>query len=658
MIKLNLSIKNSLLSALALVMIGVAALSSASEQTFEVLTYHDVQDVLEGNLSTDTTAISTYNLTRHFAWLKAHGYQPVSVETILAAQRSGTPLPDKAVLLTFDDGYRSFYDRVLPLLKLYQFPAVSALVGSWLSVNEGEMVSYGDEIKPRDAFLSNSQIKEIADSGLVEFASHSYGLHLGVQSNPQGNKTPAAVTLIYNPTTQDYETKLAYEARITADLSKNSAYVEQVTGKKPRVMVWPYGANNAIARQIAAQLGMPISLTLDDTHPAKLSTNATNLMLGRFLIDSNSDASILPILLNREPPVDQKRVMHVDLDYIFDKDPAQTNRNIDVLLERVKSLKPSTVYLQAFADPDGDGTADAMYFPNRHLPLRADLFNRVAWQLRTRANVEVYAWMPVLAFSLPDKALQQKLAVVSANKAAVGNYQRLSPYSQEARQIITEIYEDLGAHALFAGVLFHDDAVMSEDEDDSAYAREVYVNQWKLAGSVKAIQANPAESARWSQYKSQWLTSFTMTLASTLNDYQPGLKTARNLYANAMLDPASERWLGQNYQDFLTHYDYTAVMAMPYMEGAKNPKSWLKSLVSVAKKTPGGIKKTVFELQAQNWRNHQPINTNVLTSQLKTLLENGAYGVGYYPDDFLNNQPDINLIRPYISSRNFPYIGK
>ena len=62
----------------------------------------------------------------------------------------------------------------------------------------------------------------------------------------------------------------------------------------------------------------------------------------------------------------------------------------------------NTVYLQAFSDPDGNGSADAVYFPCRRLPMRADLFNRVAWQIRTRTQVRrLYAWMPALAWELP-----------------------------------------------------------------------------------------------------------------------------------------------------------------------------------------------------------------------------------------------------------------
>lgn len=656
MIKLNSAIKNSTLVILSSLLLLSPIASQANPQTFEVFSYHDVQDQLDGDTAADSTAISSYNLARHFAWLKAHGYHPVSVDTILAARNNGKQLPEKAILLTFDDGYRSFYDRVYPLLKLYQFPAVAAVVGGWLSVKNGEIVDYGDDKKPREHFLSNSQIKELADSGLVEIASHSFDLHHGIQSNPQGNKTPAAITRAYNPDSKTYETKRLYEARITADLNQNSQFIKEITGKRPRVMVWPYGAYNTQTSKIATDSGMPISLSLNDMQAAVLNTK--NSVIGRFLIDQNPDASVLPLLLKRELVVEHKRVIHIDLDYVYDANLTQMNRNIDALLDRIKSLKPSTVYLQAFADPDGNGVADALYFPNRHLPVRADLFNRVAWQLRTRASVEVYAWMPVLAYSLPDKVLQKKLSLVSSNGTATSHYQRLSPYSNQARQLIKEIYEDLGAHANFAGVLFHDDAMMSEDEDDSSFARDVYVKQWHLAGTVKAIQADATQLNRWQQYKSQWLTQFTLVLANTLRDYHPDLKTARNLYANVMINPASERWLGQNYADFLAHYDYTAVMAMPYMEKVDNPDTWLKQLVIIAQKTPNGIKKTLFELQAENWRNNKAIDTPTLTRQLKLLLDSGANHVGYYPDDFINNQPNINLIRPYISSRQFPYLGK
>jgi peptidoglycan/xylan/chitin deacetylase (PgdA/CDA1 family) len=76
-------------------------------------------------------------------------------------------------LLSFDDGYRNHYERVFPLLLAYRMHAMFSLVGSWMDAPEAGAVRYGDEDVPRSRFLSWEQAREMAASGLVEFASHS-----------------------------------------------------------------------------------------------------------------------------------------------------------------------------------------------------------------------------------------------------------------------------------------------------------------------------------------------------------------------------------------------------------------------------------------------------------------------------------------------------
>ena len=149
---------------LLIVMLLLNGAANADKQPFQVLSYHDVRDVVNGDLDADTTAISSKNLARHFAWLQAHGYHPISMDDVLNAKSGKKALPTKPILLTFDDGYQSFYSRVYPLLKLYNYPAVLALVGSWLQVENGKMVTYGDELMPREHFLSNAEIIEMANS--------------------------------------------------------------------------------------------------------------------------------------------------------------------------------------------------------------------------------------------------------------------------------------------------------------------------------------------------------------------------------------------------------------------------------------------------------------------------------------------------------------
>ena len=76
--------------------------------TFQVLCYHDVRDDVRDDVrehyDPDSAAVSTSRLISHFAWLKSHGYHIVSIDDLLNAGKGIKELPEKAVLLTFDDG--------------------------------------------------------------------------------------------------------------------------------------------------------------------------------------------------------------------------------------------------------------------------------------------------------------------------------------------------------------------------------------------------------------------------------------------------------------------------------------------------------------------------------------------------------------------------
>jgi len=631
-------------------------------QSFRVLSYHDVRDNVRESFRTwpEPTAIDTRDLVEHFSWLAESGYQPVSLQQVIDARAGRAVLPEKAILLTFDDGYKSFYTKVFPLLKLFNYPAVLALVGEWMDAQPGEQVQYGERLMPRTEFMSWAEVRETVASGLVEVASHSYGLHKGIQANPQGNEIPSAVSRLYFGQQQGYETDDQYAERIRGDLQRNNDLLQRELRAKPRVMVWPYGAYNHPVLRFAAEAGMQLTLNLE---PGPNTPSDSLQRIRRTLITYDTNISDLAQLL-REPapqagaPGRPERVIHVDLDYVYDADPQKQEENLSLLLDRMVRLRPSTVYLQAYADPDGDGVAEELYFPNRHLQMRADLFSRVAWQLTTRTAVKVYAWMPVLAFKLKGehpaaKRLVQVMPGAPAG-ASEGRYHRLSPFDAQARKTIMEIYEDLGKHAQFAGVLFHDDATLSDYEDSSPAALQYYREQWQMADSVDALRGDPIKHRLWTEKKTAHLTSFTLELARVLREYQPNLLTARNLYAQPVMEPASEEWYAQRLSDFLAAYDYTAVMAMPYMEGAPDPGKWYSQLLSKVKAQPDGLRKTIFELQSRDWKTGKPIPAKTLVAHSRQLRLAGARHWGYYPDDFHQNQPDETVIKPAISVETFP----
>lgn len=620
---------------------------------FIALCYHDVQDVVT---DPDGMAVSRDNLVAQFSWLRENGFRPVGLEDLQAAQRGERPLPEKAVLLTFDDGYASFYSKVFPLLKAFEYPAVLALVGSWLEVPPGGQVAYGDRQVSRERFMTWEQIREVATSNLVELASHSYDMHKGVPANPQGNEQPAMTTRRYSAASGEYESDAAYAARLQEDFARNSALFEKNLGVRPQVMTWPYGAYNRPAQTLAAEHGMPITLNLE----VGANDSGDLSAVRRVLILNNP--SLADFVWQMRHPLWERprpiRVVHIDLDYVYDPDPVQQEANLGQLLERIQKLGVNTVYLQAFADPDADGVADALYFPNRHLPVRADLFNRAAWQLRTRTGVKVYAWLPVLAFNLGDQAdLVQRRSPQGKVAPDPDRYRRLSPFSASALRLVGEIYEDLAKHAAFNGLLFHDDAVLSDFEDAHPQALAAYREAGLPADVGRLRAAAPSVQRRWTRLKIQALDDFTLRLAERARTWRPAIKTARNLFALPVLERASESWFAQSLPRFLEHYDYTALMAMPWMEGAADPEAWLEKLALRVAQTPGALSRVVFELQSVDWRRgNAPIPGARLAAQMRALARLGVKHYGYYPDDFIKNHPRVQDLQPVMSLRTFPYV--
>ncbi len=633
------------------------AYADINDTEVTIISYHEIADHESALVPFYT--VSPLNFMRQMDWLKNNGYHFVSVDDVLADRSGKRPLPDKAVLITFDDGYRSVYTYAFPILKMYHIPTVIALVGAWLNVPEDGRVNFDGKGIARSELLSQSEIHEMVKSGLVEVASHTYDMHRGSLANPQDNMEPAATARLWSDKTHRYEDQASYIRRITADLKHNQDFLKSYTGQTPRIVVWPYGRYNIELRHVAASLGMPIGLTLDDGP----NTSTTPLWgLRRILIDKTTTVWDLKSEIQKRNigDVDEgnpNRIMHIDLDYIYDPDPQQQEKNLGRLLDRIQAMGVNVVYLQAFADPDANGAADAVYFPNRHMPMRADLFNRTAWQIETRTQVKhVYAWMPLLAWQPPSSDPVARDTVVTlpykVDHVAMG-YPRLSPFSPKARQFIRDMFTDLARNTPIDGILFHDDVTLSDYEDDSSFARKAY-QKWGLPGTVADIRKQPEAMARWTLMKTVYLDNLADDMAAAVNDEQPGLRVARNLYAQVVLNPHAQEWYAQSLEDSLHDFDYTAIEAMPYMEQAADPISFYHDLVERVKAYPDGLRKTVFELQTTNWRTNKPIPDQELADTIRRLYSWGVRNVAYYPDDLYNNHPDPAILRPALDNKLGP----
>jgi biofilm PGA synthesis lipoprotein PgaB len=385
------------LLCLLLFLVGAAVLSEARSQPagqrFVSIAFHDVVDRPD---QLETDAVTGRSLAQFFDWLKGTGWTAVSLDDLAAAARGVRPLPDKAILISFDDGYSSLYTHVFPLLQVYRYPIVAALVGSWMEGQPGGTVLYGDRIVPRSNFISWAQAREMQASGLVEFASHSYNLHRGVLANPQGNMVPAAITWQYDPASESYEDDAHYRARIRADLVRSRSQMAANLGRPPRALVWPFGRYSGPALEVAKQVGFTSALTLEP-EPAYTSDL---FVIHRYFPSQNPSLGDLARNLRFEPgrPT-TRRIACLTLDALAAVGPgAAQDEALGHIVEGLRTLGTNTVVIDAnVALPSPGAPLSAVYFPNRLLPMRLDLLSRATWQIRTRASNDVYLRLPLEA---------------------------------------------------------------------------------------------------------------------------------------------------------------------------------------------------------------------------------------------------------------------
>lgn len=572
------------------------------DNSFIVLAYHDVED---DSADQRFMSVRTSALRDQFAWLRENGYQPISVEQIRAAHRGEITLPRKAVLLSFDDGYQSFYTRVFPLLEAYQWPALWAPVGSWVDTPANKKVKFGDEYIDREKIATWQQIAELARSPLVEIGAHTWNSHYGVQANPSGGKLPAIANRSYNPGTSTYETEQQYRRRVSADGQNITVHLKKHTGKQPKSWVWPYGAENGVAIQELKKLGYDTFFTLEDG----LAT-ADNLdAIPRLLINNNPSLIEFAQMVASVQEQSAMRSISVSLDSVYDTDKNRQEKNIDILIQQIKDMAVSTVFLQASVTPPANGLTREVYFPNRWLPVREDLFNRIAWQLRTRAGVAVYASMPLVNWDFSPAGMGKPSQVIDA----------------VMWQKIHDMYEDLAAHSVFDGIIFGDEKA-----------------------SRDRVFANNSTS-----------TALTLSLANTVKSVRgPSIKTAGQLVAVPELQPQADDIFYRRLHESLRLYDWTIIVANPYQakQDKKSATKWLQQLAGYITRLTAANDKTSVQLETQYIHGDTTHSADVkdIANWMELLQLNGVRNYGYKPNDFLTNKEHVHVIRPEFSTNWYP----
>lgn len=143
----------ALLGVLGLLLITACALMR-SAPGIPVLNYHQVEQK-NGNPLT----LWPDQFEAQMAYLAEEGYTPITIDEMMDALENGAPLPEKPVIITFDDGYADNYEYAYPILKKYGFKATIFLIYDFTNTYPN--------------YLTWDQINEMKESGLIHFESHT-----------------------------------------------------------------------------------------------------------------------------------------------------------------------------------------------------------------------------------------------------------------------------------------------------------------------------------------------------------------------------------------------------------------------------------------------------------------------------------------------------
>ena len=173
---------------------------SRAAKSLPVAMYHYINDCA------GAITVSPARFEEHCRVMAKQGWRGVSLDEVENFFIYGEPLPEKSLLISFDDGYLDNYQHALPILRAHGHKAVMFAVSGRLEVGENPRVSMVDLLAGKvralpqvsrpvgrnelgftvrvDAFCNHAEIRVMEKSGVMAVASHSRG-HLGVFAGPQ-----------------------------------------------------------------------------------------------------------------------------------------------------------------------------------------------------------------------------------------------------------------------------------------------------------------------------------------------------------------------------------------------------------------------------------------------------------------------------------------
>lgn len=241
-----------------------------------VLLYHHVAEEGQG-----TDIISEKRFREHMQVLHENGYHPIFFQDLKDFVQLGTPLPEKPVVITFDDGYESNYTLAYPILQEYGMKATIFAIG--VSMGKDTYKDTGVAMTPHFSF---EQMGEMEASGLIDVQSHGYNMH-----EVNGRDEAPIRNGILQKEGETEEEYLSY-------LQEDFAAEQEALGKVPGVLAFPYGLNSELSNVVLRQQGIYATVTISGkTNTVIKGLNQSLYALGRFyMTEDTTPQQLLDIL--------------------------------------------------------------------------------------------------------------------------------------------------------------------------------------------------------------------------------------------------------------------------------------------------------------------------------------------------------------------------
>ena len=236
--------------------------TSGTEQKTKlaVIMYHGFTDTHNES----TYVINAKKLEDDIIYLKNNGFSFVTPGDLTNFCDYGTPLPEKCVMLTFDDGYLNNYLYAYPIIKKHNTRVTISPIAYYTDYHTNH-----HDPNPAYAHMTWSQLKEMSDSGLCDIQNHSYNMH-SLQNGRKGSARAVS------------ETPKDYREAFLHDLFKAHSSVTQAIGKEPIAYAYPFGSISYETRALLKCCGYRVSFSCEEGYNYITRHKDSLYMLKRF----------------------------------------------------------------------------------------------------------------------------------------------------------------------------------------------------------------------------------------------------------------------------------------------------------------------------------------------------------------------------------------